>query len=42
VPILNLQIMEKSGEQFGMLSQLEEEELDWIAAELCAVLGLQA
>jgi hypothetical protein len=42
VPIMELQIVDAAGKKTGMLSQLEDSEIEWIAASLRQVLGLPA
>lgn len=40
VPVMELQVLPRDGKKFGCLSQLDAEELDWIAGELNAALPL--
>ncbi|MBI1336878.1 MAG: hypothetical protein GC164_07940 [Phycisphaera sp.] len=40
VPVMELQVHPRGGKKVGLLSQLDNEELRWLAAELRAALGL--
>ena len=40
VPVMQLQIHRKTGRKYGLLSQLNDEELHWIASVLSDVLQL--
>ena len=40
VPVMELQIHPKDGKKVGLLSQLDDEEIDWIAAHLRKALNV--
>jgi hypothetical protein len=42
VPLMELQIQPRAGRKYGLLSERQDDELEWIAAELNRSLGLDA